>query len=203
MREHYRQTVDFSPAQERGILDAWINHEFEIWRLDNVKNPLQDSKAARSRIELETEGVRRGCDFHVTTNMKKISKSADFIGKNGAKFERMFYKLKSSKNASEFEGQYKKIELEFPVTRDWLKWWCQGSRRSMWVAYAINEVALSGPGVLEYPAPTTSNAAESINILLYRANGGKVNNSIVDGIKSLYDTAQSFGTAQLNATQCG
>lgn len=125
--ERFFQMVDFSAAQNAGIIEAWISHHMAIYdsktRGLNLSDGLREEMVATCRVMAHK--ARAGCDVHMKRSALQISKKTDFVGETpgaGSAWYNGFIRLTQARTVEDFVEIRSQIIRDYPRTANWWAW---------------------------------------------------------------------------------
>jgi hypothetical protein len=171
--DFYAQVIDFSMAEKRGFIDAFIEHKLEKNKLSSYSKVLLDSH--KTVLEKEALAFLKGCQEHYKQSITRIARNSAIVKhEDSTKFRSMTLKLLKI-NFEDFFEQVGEIQENWPNSTTWLEWWVYTD------AGKILFPALSTMDEGLYKKlPGSTNAQESMHSQYYMC--GATNQSIITGI---------------------
>lgn len=119
--DFYAQVIDFSMAEKRGFIDAFVEHKLEKANLSSYSRDLLISH--KTILEKEALTFLKGCQEHYQQSVIRIARNNAIIKyEESAKFQSMAIKLLKT-NAEKFFEEVKEIQENWPNCVTWLEWW--------------------------------------------------------------------------------
>jgi hypothetical protein len=152
------QVVDFSAAQREGFCAAYISHGLQ-------GDPLS---------------CLRGCNEHFRQSVTRIKRNHRVIPTyDGVEFQCLAVDLlEDGTSEVQFEDNINKIISTWPLTKNWLNYWLQGSVRCLIFPAFMSMDIQTREGI-----PASTNAQEALHRLYYRLFGR--NHDVVPGLARL------------------
>ena len=169
----YAQVIDFSMAERRGFIDAYVEYKLEKFNTSSYSEALLNSH--KTHLEEEAFTFLKGCQEHYRQSITRSARNHAIVKpEDSAKFQSMTLNLLKT-DISEFFEQVELCKKNWPNAITWLEWWVYTD------AGKILFPALSTMSEdLSRKLPNSTNAQESMHSRYYLC--GTTNQSIITGI---------------------
>ncbi|KZV89850.1 hypothetical protein EXIGLDRAFT_136981 [Exidia glandulosa HHB12029] len=175
----FRNTVDFSQAQRRGFIIAFVR----FWQKRN---------SHRSAEELEEAAVSllRGCGEHFRSSITRVTHSAKLFpaanaGRTAEAFTQLALSLLWDIPQDEYHQRVKNIHRLYPALSPWLEWWTRPTVAPM-IFPAVKSMADEDWAAM----PATSNAEESQHNVIKTLVGKS--HHLLDGLRAMVKVTRFY-----------
>lgn len=176
MMNTFSQVMDFSDAESRGFVEAFVS----FWkpRTDNVRSEEELRRIAPTLL--------RGCAEHFRASVTRIKRNGAIISpERQDEFQKLAMSLLQTEDIAHFRKRALLVLEDFPMCRSWMLWWLRKQHASI----LFKSVRQMDPEIWD-SIPETTNAQESLHWVSY-AHCGR-NHRMFPGFKQLQRLAVTF-----------
>ncbi|KZV85156.1 hypothetical protein EXIGLDRAFT_841658 [Exidia glandulosa HHB12029] len=175
----FRNTVDFSQAQRRGFIIAFV----WFWQKRNSERSVEE-------LEEAAVSLLRGCGEHFRSSVTRVTHSAKLFplagtGYTAEAFTKLALSLLNDIPRDEYEQRVTNLRRQYPSLAPWLEWWTRPT-----VAPMIFPAMKSMDDKDWDAMPATSNAEESQHNVIKTLVGK--NHQLLDGLKGMAKIASFY-----------